>query len=67
MAVYDYYCKECGIDYTVNRGINDPEVVPYCAEIDCGKKLMRRFSIGNPILKGEGFYSTDKKTKPKQK
>lgn len=61
MAVYDYYCKDCGLDYEVSRGINEVEVIPNCAELSCGKPLMRRFTGVAVAFKGEGFHINDKK------
>jgi putative FmdB family regulatory protein len=58
MPSYDYQCRECSEKITVTRGISDPDPGYVCET--CGIKMIKVYSIGNPIFKGSGFYRTDK-------
>ena len=57
MPVYTYRCKECGTEFDVQLGFNDPkpEVCP-----KCGARALRRvYKPVGIIFKGSGFYATD--------
>lgn len=58
MPSYDYICKTCDIEYTVNRPITEAAIIPVCPE--CDVVLTRKFSAPSVAFNGEGFYSTDK-------
>jgi putative FmdB family regulatory protein len=58
MPTYDYQCNECGHEFELFQGINDP-IKRKCPE--CGRlKLQRLFGTGAAVVfKGSGFYETD--------
>lgn len=58
MPSYEYQCKECETSLTENRSISAPEPEHNCDS--CGKRMIKVYSIGNPVFKGSGFYRTDK-------
>lgn len=67
MPFYTYKCHECGEEFEVKQGINDPALTE-CPEEICrkhnhGKAAVSRViskSIGL-VFKGTGFYLTDYK------
>lgn len=63
MPIYEYYCKDCQIDWQETRSISE-DTKSVCAS--CKIDAIRKFSSPVTSFKGEGFYSTDKK-KPKGK
>ena len=56
MAIYEYACIECDIDYEKERPITDAEPRYSCDK--CGYALQRVFSPFGLSFKGGGFYST---------
>jgi len=58
MAIYEFWCETCKIDYNEERPMSDSSNESICPI--CLNKAMRKYNI-NPIFKGSGFYSTDKK------
>ncbi|MEY4331429.1 MAG: hypothetical protein RLZZ196_167 [Bacteroidota bacterium] len=58
MATYEYVCRECETTINISRGISEPDPGYMCET--CGNKMIKVYSIGNPIFKGSGFYRTDK-------
>jgi len=57
MPTYEYTCIECEESQDVNRGFNDPEVIPPCSS--CGYKMVRVYTPTGIQFKGSGFYKTD--------
>ena len=57
MAIYEYACIECDLDYEKERSIHDAEQKYYCDQ--CGYALQRVYNSFGIQFKGGGFYSTD--------
>jgi len=57
MAVYEYACIQCDLDYEKERPITDAEQEYHCEK--CGYSLQRVYSQFGIAFKGGGFYSTD--------
>jgi putative FmdB family regulatory protein len=55
MAVYEYACIQCNLDYEKERPINDAEQKYYCEK--CGYSLQRVYSPFGIAFKGRGFYT----------
>jgi putative FmdB family regulatory protein len=59
MPTYEYECKSCGHTFDVFQSMND-EPLKDCPQ--CGEDVRRGINGGSGIiLKGSGFYVTDKK------
>lgn len=58
MPNYQFACSECSFNCVMSLSINARDSFVVCPE--CSGKLIRLFSPVNFILKGGGFYSTDK-------
>lgn len=58
MPNYSYTCKQCKLNLTFNRSINDVEEVPLCPV--CEVNMFRDYTWGTTVFKGKGFYNTDK-------
>lgn len=65
MPIYEYTCKSCGHNLEVlQRMSDDPlKTCPNCGKDD----LQKMISHSGFQLKGEGWYVTDFKDKPKSK
>jgi predicted nucleic acid-binding Zn ribbon protein len=56
MASYEYACKADGSTQTIQRGMTEDEIIPYC---DICNDLMARVYSAPPVkFNGSGFYST---------
>jgi predicted nucleic acid-binding Zn ribbon protein len=56
MASYEYACKADGSTQTIQRGMTEEEIIPYC---DICNDLMARVYSAPPVkFNGSGFYST---------
>lgn len=56
MASYDYKCESDSWEVTINRGMTDDEIIPYC---DMCNNPMARVYLAPPVkFNGTGFYST---------
>ena len=56
MAVYEYACIQCDLDYEKERSIHDKAPEYFCDK--CGYALQRVFNSFGLAFKGGGFYST---------
>jgi putative FmdB family regulatory protein len=57
MPTYEYFCPECGLDYSEERPITAEEKELTCAAEGCGAKLSRKFATPPIVFKGTGFSS----------
>ena len=57
MPTYDYRCKACSHKFEVKRSFSDDSPV-HCPQ--CGDEAQRLFSSPTILLKGQGFYTTDR-------
>lgn len=65
MPTYEYKCGKCFFTFERFQGITD-DPVKECPR--CGSSVRRVISSSvGIILKGNGFYKTDYKDKPKEK
>lgn len=56
MASYEYKCGADGSTQTIQRGMTEDEIIPYC---DICNDLMARVYSAPPVkFNGSGFYST---------
>jgi len=63
MPIYAYACSSCGLQKDVMRKISDAPLTT-CPE--CGKEtLSKQLTAAGFQLKGNGYYATDFKDKPK--
>lgn len=62
MPRYDYICKECKKEFSISGSYSTLfSYEPICP--DCRSTKVRKLITAKPfILKGKGFYSTDKNT-----
>jgi len=70
VPVYTFKCTSCSVEKEIIQGMNDDDpICKRCADSSLGVHLpkMKRIwqSIGKPQFKGDGFYETDYKDKPK--
>lgn len=59
MAIYDYACPICQSSVEILASVQDKRKAINCR--NCKVELIRVFKIADPVFKGNGFYSTDKK------
>ena len=60
MAKYRYICPDCGEEKIILHGMNEePEVI--CDQ--CGTKMNKTIGRINIVLKGDGYYSTENRSK----
>jgi len=65
MPIYAYACSSCGVQKDVMQKISDP-LLTTCPE--CGKETFtKQLTAAGFQLKGNGYYVTDFKDKPKAK
>jgi len=64
MAIYEFWCETCKIDYTVERAMDQSSDDSIC--VICNEKATRKYNI-TAVFKGPGFYSTDSKPKKAKK
>ena len=64
MPLYEFECQTCGQISEILMKISDP--MP--SDCFCGKKnsLTKKMSRTSFVLKGQGWYETDFKSKPKE-
>ena len=63
MPIYVYACSSCGLQRDVMRKISD---APLTTCPDCGKATFaKQLTAAGFQLKGNGYYATDFKDKPK--
>lgn len=55
MPLYEYRCKECGYQFEIRHGVNDP--VPRC--LACNGEVRKVFHPPPIIFKGSGWHITD--------
>jgi putative FmdB family regulatory protein len=61
MPTYEYKCSEKPEHrFTEIRGMNEAPRITECTE--CKKPVVRLFEVRGINFKGDGFYSTDKRT-----
>ena len=61
MPAYSYKCSENPEHrFTEVRGMNEGQRITECTE--CKKPVVRLFEVRGINFKGDGFYSTDKRT-----
>lgn len=60
MPTYDFQCPSCRVSFEVKRSFSDASPV-HCPK--CGSAAKQVYSSLSFILKGEGFYSTDRQKK----
>ena len=63
MPIYAYLCSSCGLQKDILQKMNDAplEVCPECGQQSFAKQL----TAAGFQLKGNGYYATDFKNKPK--
>jgi putative FmdB family regulatory protein len=66
MPTYEYTCKACGERVTDVRSITASLATDNCPIDGCAGKLIQLYGNIAVGFKGEGFYSTDKKTPQKK-
>jgi putative FmdB family regulatory protein len=66
MPTYEYTCKTCGERITDVRGIKEDLKNDNCPMDGCSGKLIQVYGNIAIGFKGEGFYTTDKKTSTKK-
>jgi putative FmdB family regulatory protein len=59
MPKYDYKCIKCETIITIERSLNEVEVIPTCKQ--CKQLTSRLYNSPAITFKGSGFYSTDGK------
>ena len=57
MAIYEFKCEKCGIQYETEISINS-EITATC----CGQTMSRVWSVPSVKFNASGFYSTDNRT-----
>ena len=72
MPLYTFKCPSCSKEEEVNQSMKAASpVCRRCINASCGVHIveMKRVwkNTGKPQFKGEGFYETDYKKKPKKK
>lgn len=55
---YDFVCSVCNESMIVEAPIGADLLSPSCSE--CKTLMVQRYSAPNIVLKGKGFYKTDK-------
>lgn len=56
MATYEYTCNSDGFNTTINRGMTEQEILPYCDK--CNEPMTRVYTAPPVKFNAEGFYST---------
>ena len=72
MPLYTFKCPSCNREEEINQSMKAPvPVCMRCVNASCGMHIpeMERVwkKTARPQFKGEGFYETDYKEKPKEK
>lgn len=60
MPTYSYKCNECLEVYTEVRGMHEEQKIEKCSK--CKKPVTRLYEVRGITFRGNGFYSTDKRT-----
>jgi putative FmdB family regulatory protein len=60
MPTYSYQCKECSKTFTEVRSMSEEPKINSCTE--CKKPVQRLYEVRGVNFRGNGFYSTDKRT-----
>ena len=58
MAIYEFKCEKCGIQYETEFSIHNEVSAPNC----CGQQMSRVWSVPSVKFNASGFYSTDNRT-----
>ena len=61
MPTYDFRCKTCEHKETLITSITKKLSIPYCQA--CKAEMVRNYGSPGVTFKGQGFYSTDGKTR----
>lgn len=56
VASYEYKCSADEQSVTINRGMTEDEIIPYCDT--CNSPMSRVYSAPPVKFNGTGFYST---------
>ena len=72
MPLYTFKCPSCNINVEVNQSMKAAiPICQRCVNASCGVHIVEMKRVwkktGKPQFKGEGFYETDYKEKPKEK
>ncbi len=72
MPIYTFKCPSCSKEEDVNQSMKaSVPVCERCVNASCGLHIVEMNRVwkktGKPQFKGEGFYETDYKEKPKEK
>ena len=63
MPTYDYECTHCGYKFELSQEMT-AQPIKKCPK--CNKKVKRLIGSGSGIIfRGQGFYATDYRKKPK--
>jgi len=58
VAIYEFKCEKCGIQYETESSIHSEVSNPNC----CGQPMSRVWSTPSVKFNASGFYSTDNRT-----
>jgi len=58
VAIYEFKCEQCGIQYETEFSIHNEVSAPNC----CGQQMSRVWSVPSVKFNASGFYSTDNRT-----
>ncbi len=61
MPLYEYKCPLCQSKHTESHGMNEKPKLTQCE--NCKVDLIKVLGFGAVTFNGDGFYSTDKKSK----
>lgn len=56
MASYEYRCEADDLKITINRGMTEDEIIPYCDK--CNDPMKRVYTAAPVKFNAGGFYST---------
>lgn len=66
MPIYEYHCRDCGVDQEFLLKID--ELPTACTNAKCGSSALEKCVTAPRFrLKGQGYYETDEKAKSKQR
>ena len=72
MPIYTFKCPSCSTEEDVNQSMKAAiPICQKCINASCGVHVVEMERVwkktGKPQFKGDGFYETDYKEKPKEK
>ena len=72
MPIYTFKCPSCGKEEDITQSMKSAVAVcQRCVNASCGIHIVEMERVwkktGKPQFKGEGFYETDYKEKPRKK